>query len=273
MTGRSRVVLGVGMVAALGALAAITVVRSGAQVRRPDQPVPSGSVAPALITNEYAYRHDGSADAVRSPDWIVTSGSLYRVADLLWSGRPDDRAPGPTSADGTDSAVLRAVSTRSDHDNVRVSFALHVVGLSQTRRTPPQDHDGVHIFLRYQSEFSTYYVSVFRRDGQVAIKKKVPGGPSNGGTYLTLASTPLAVDGISPGAWHHIETTVSPSDSHNTGVALTLRIDGRLALDVADHGASTPAIAAAGRVGLRGDNCEFYLRDFRVEPFASPLPR
>jgi hypothetical protein len=255
---RWRTVVGLGVVACVGAVASITVWRH--DDAPPPEPVPD------LITNEYAYRHGDAADAIRSPDWMVTSGSLYRVAGMLWTGHPDDNAPGPTSAHGNDSAVLRAISTRADHGDVRVSFAMRAIALTQTSRTPAKAHDGVHIFLRYQSEFSTYYVSVFRRDGQITVKKKVPGGPSNDGTYYTIGSAVLHVDGALPGVWHHIETTVGRGEP---GVTLTLRIDGRLALDVADRGGGTPVIATPGRVGLRGDNCEFYVRDFRVEPLAA----
>ena len=239
----------------------------GGTASRPTEAAGASSTGtPTLITNEYAYHHQGSPDAVRSPDWIVTSGSLYAAGDLLWSGRPDDRSPGPTSALGTDSAVLRAVSTRNDHNDVRVSFAVQVAHLVQTARTPAIDTDGVHVILRYQSEFSTYYVSVFRRDGELAIKKKVPGGPSNGGTYLTLASTASAV--AMRTGWHQVEATIS--DTGSGSARLTLRLDGRPALDVVDSGANAPVIASPGRVGLRGDNCEFYVRDFRVVPRADP---
>jgi hypothetical protein len=231
-------------------------------------PTVVGSAAVTLITNEYAYQHSEKTDAARSPDWIVTSGSLFRAGGLLWSGHPDDQTPGPTSASGTGSAVLRAVSTRTDHADVRLSFALRVVGLTETRRTPGRDTDGVHAILRYQSEFSIYYVSVFRRDGQIAIKKKVPGGPSNGGTYYTLGVKPFAVDPAWPGTWHQVETTIARVGSG--AVRLTLCIDGRPALDVVDAGADAPPVLAPGRVGLRGDNCEFYVRDFTATPLARP---
>ena len=264
MTSRRWVALGVAIAAVVGAFAVYTTVAA----KDAAEPLRTPAPVPILLTNEYAYEHGGAPDAVRSPEWIATSGSLFGLGDQLWSGRPDDQAPGPTSASGTDSAVLRFVSTRRDYANVKVSFALRVMQLTETARTPAQDHDGVHIFLRYQSEFSTYYVSVFRRDGQVIIKKKVAGGPSNGGTYFTLAAAVLNLDANLPGTWHHVESTAAPGD--RGGVALTLRIDGHLAIDVTDRGAQAPVIAVAGRVGMRGDNCEFYVRDFRADPLVGP---
>lgn len=212
-----------------------------------------------LVSNEYAYHHPQAADAVRSDQWLVTSGSLFRRHDALWSGRPDDRSPGPRSRAGTDSAVLRAVSTDAGHADVRVSFALLVHGLTETTRTPAQDYDGVHVFLRYRSEVSTYTVSVYRRDGQVVVKKKVPGGPSNGGTYDALGQARPTTG--SPG-WRHIDVTVSGAPV----VRLTLRVDGQPLLDVLDRGETAPSITGAGRVGLRGDNCDFAVRDFTAEP-------
>ncbi len=270
------------MAVVLGAVVATVVVRpASSTLSSSPRQWRAGVTAPAmasptkatLVTNEYAYHHPDSADAVRSPDWIVTSGSLFAVGGLLWSGHPDDRSPGPTSTGGTDSAVLRVVTTRTDYADVRLTFGLWIAGLTETKRTPSKDTDGVHAILRYQSEFSTYYVSMFRRDGQVAVKKKVAGGPSNGGTYHTLGAKPFPIDPAWRGSWHQVETTVERVPPGN--VQLTLRIDGRAAIDVIDggaggaSGAGAPVGQAAGRVGLRGDNCEFFVRDFTV----APLPR
>jgi hypothetical protein len=292
-----RIVVGAGVVALLGGAVALAVrepVRSGT-LRSPAQPggtgvtVSDGAVSSAgaigsepprppatLVTNEYAYHHPDASDAVRSNDWIVTSGSLFAAGDLLWSGAVDDQAPGPTSASGTDSAVLRAVSRRSDHADVGVSFALRVQALTETVRTPGKDTDGVHIFLHYQSELSTYYVSMYRRDGTATIKKKIPGGPSNGGTYLTLGSAPLPVRSGWLNSWHQVRATIASvgtvggqaAGAAPGSVRLTLQVDGRDVLDVSDDGRTAPVITAAGRVGVRGDNCEFYLRDFSTSPLA-----
>jgi hypothetical protein len=49
--------------------------------------------------------------------------------------------------------------------------------------------------LRHVSELNLYAITVDRRDGEVVIKKKCPGGPSNGGTYYALANS---------GPTHHI---------------------------------------------------------------------
>ena len=191
-----------------------------------------------------------------SPAWRVTSGSLFGHGPYLWSGVPD-AGPAPHN----DSAVLRAVSTGAGYRDAAVRFDLRVNALSSTDRTPARDFDGVHVMLRYRSEQDAWFVSVRRRDGRYAIKRKTPGGPSNGGTYRTLAATdPMPVR---PG-WHHVEAAIRGDRT----VTVSLRIDGFPVLTAVDHvPAGTPA---AGRVGLRGDNCDFLVRHFLVGP---PLTR
>jgi hypothetical protein len=42
---------------------------------------------------------------------------------------------------------------------VRVGFDLRNLRLTSSDRTPPEDWDGVHVWLHYQSEFDLYYAS------------------------------------------------------------------------------------------------------------------
>ena len=102
-------------------------------------------------------------------------------------------------------------------------------GLVSTSSTPAVDWDGVHIFLRYQSEESLYYASVNRRDGHVVIKKKCIGGPSNGGTYYTL--TDKSGHAFPTGSW---QTWLQAS--RTGGVALKLDREGAELLSVTDTG-------------------------------------
>jgi hypothetical protein len=215
---------------------------------------PSGT---RLLTNEFAYRHAGDPRAVRSADWIVTSGSLFRHGGDLWSGPPDGDAPGPASTAATGSAVLRAVTRRDDHLDAAVSFSLLVSRFTTTGRTEARDFDGVHVMLRYRSEESAYFVSVNRRDGTYAIKRKTPGGKSNGGTYRTLAEGSQPVLPRLGSGWRHVAVAIHGT----TTVTITLHIDGVPVLRSVSTG---PARSAAGRIGLRGDNCEFFVRDIRI---------
>jgi hypothetical protein len=86
-----------------------------------------------LVTNEFAYFNAGHPAAVRSPTWIVTSGSLFAHDNTGWTGVPDRGLTGPRSASATDSSVFRAVTRRSDFQNVTVSFGL-LVSASCPRR-------------------------------------------------------------------------------------------------------------------------------------------
>jgi hypothetical protein len=213
----------------------------------------------ALLTNEYAFHHPADGAAVTSGDWWVTSGSLFAGRDYLWSGRPDDGRPGPVSSPWTGSAVLRALSARAGRADTVVRFDLRVNGLTRTARTAARPFDGVHVMLRYRSAEATYYVSVSRRDGRYAIKRKTPGGPSNGGTYRTLASTdPPSPPRLRTG-WHTVEVSIHGSRT----VVVGLRIDGLPVLQAVEHRPATDLAPDAGRVGLRGDNCDFLVRGFR----------
>ena len=212
-----------------------------------------------LITNEFAYFNPHDPAAKVSAKWLVTSGSLFARDHAGWTGVPDRGPPGPRSANVTDSSVFRLVTRDADFQNVAVSFSL----LVQRFVAPPAGTNlswqGVHVFLRYQSPDLLYVVSVDRRDGVVVIKKKVPGGPTAGGTYFTLAMAhvPPVV-----GRWVQVKASAV---NNGADVDLKVWIAGRLRLEAVDDGAGdTAPITAPGRVGLRGDYTEFMFRAFTV---------
>jgi hypothetical protein len=190
--------------------------------------------------------------------WMVTSGSLFRSDNVGWTGRPDDGQ----SPDGNGSAVFRMVSKERDFADVTVRMRLRVSDFVTTDRTPEQAYDGAHVWVRYQSEFELYAVSVDRRDDTMVVKKKCPGGPSNGGTYVDigagLPSAPVALD-----RWQQVEVTVR--NLSDGSVAISGMRDG-LRMDVIDRGVGCPPLRAAGGVGLRGDNTELWFGDIHVEP-------
>jgi hypothetical protein len=212
-----------------------------------------------LITNEFALYNPSNLGAVISPTWQVTSGSLFRRAGMAWTGVPDGITPDPCSCLTTDSAVFRMIGNRSNFRDVSVSVTVRNDRLVTTKRTPAKPTDGVHLILRWQSQEQTYYASVDRRDGTVAIKKKLPGGPVNGGAYTTLAQAPVGA--IPFGVARRVTAKV-----HNVagGVQLTLSVDGAALLSVVDSGQGGPPIIAPGRVGLRADNDELHFDDFIV---------
>jgi len=207
-----------------------------------------------LITNEYASEHPGAG--TESPTWIVTSGSLFRRDGMGWSGAPDTAAPGPTSSSGTNSDVFRMVTRRDAFGNVRVTVAFQVVRFDD--RGPRDSFDGLHVFVRYRSPQSLLVVSVCRRDNVAAVKKKVEGGETNGGTYYTLAQAGSA---CSVGSWHTADVDVRDVGS---GVQVGLTVDGRHVLTAHDDGTGGPPMQGVGRVGIRADYVEFLLRRFTV---------
>ncbi len=248
-------VAGVAVIAAGASLATFWPRGGAAALVKDDFDGPDG-----LITNEWATYNPAEVAAVASPVWLVTSGSFFARDGAGWTGAPDNGRPDAESARATNSAVFRAVTRRADIGDAVVAFRLRLDRFVSTPETPAHPWDGVHVFLRYASERRLYVVSVDRRDGGVAVKKKVSGGDANGGTYVTLASRG---DPAPPGEWHDYAV-----EAHSLGNAVAIRLarDGEVVLETTDAGVGGPPITGAGRVGLRGDNAEFVVDDFRVTP-------
>jgi hypothetical protein len=213
-----------------------------------------------LITNEFADHNPQDPHRHESPVWVVTSGSLFQHDGAGWTGYPDDLAPDAGSRGATGSAVLRLVTRRRSFGDVAVSFRLRVERFVETERTPAIPRDGVHVFVRYQSPYRLYVISVARRDGAVVVKKKLPDGPSNNGRYVAIGRYVPYTTQI--GSWSRVEV-----DTENVphGVAFRVLVDGQLVTRAVDRGIGGPPIRAPGGVGLRGDNVQFSFDDFRVE--------
>jgi hypothetical protein len=268
---RSRSLL-IGVALALAFVAVgIALDRSSSEAAVPARLQSAGRMVPltesfdgpdGLVTNEFAYWNAGLPGIARSPRWQMDSGSLFRSHGVGWSGRVDDAEPTIDSASGTHSAIFRLVSRRADFGDVAVSLRLRVQRLARTASTPPQDWDGVHLFLRYRSERELYYASISRRDGTAVIKKKVPGGPSNGGTYTTIS--PVARLPVALGRWQAVRATVATLPDGSVNIRLLQ--NGRLVVQATDRGQGGPPILGAGRIGLRGDNTEFAIDDVVAEP-------
>jgi hypothetical protein len=214
-----------------------------------------------LITNEYAYWNPKHADAVRSPIWSVTSGSLFSQARTGYTGKIDDGRPDARSTTNTDSSTFRLETVRRDFADVNVAFRLNIAELASTRRTPAVSYDGVHIWLRHESQYSLYAASVARRDGKVVIKKKCRGGPSNDGTYYPLgkeiSGAPITLD-----AWTSVAASVRTNPSGS--VTVTLSVGGKVLVTAVDTGIGCAPITGPGAVGVRGDNTRFSFKTFGV---------
>ncbi len=236
----------------------------------PDNPVlfaPTFGTDPypgAVETNEFAFFNPTSGDAIKSANWDVTSGTLYKKEGNGWTGDPTPNPPDPNagSTNGNGSAVFRAVSKNvlASPDYAVTMDANKWKRVSSTAN-PSVAWDGIHIFLRYQSETSLYYASVDRRDNRVVIKKKCEGGTSNGGTYYDIGSS-VAHPGMADGQWTTAGASVKTNEDGS--VNLTLSRGGTKILDVTDTGVGCAPITAAGKTGIRGDNAEIEFKNFKA---------
>lgn len=222
-----------------------------------------------LVTNEYAYWNPLRTNAVRSVDWELTSGSLFASSGYGWTGKVDRVSPGPTSSAGTNSAVFRLNTRRHDFSDVVVRFSAKIVRMASNSATFPVAWDGIHIWLRYQSQYHLYYASVARRDGVVLIKKKCPGGVFNNGTYYTISPEVKGYP-IALGQWRNVAATVA--NRADGSVRITLLVNGSYIVGANDKGVGCPPIRAPGAVGIRGDNAEFLFTRFAVSRLETATP-
>jgi hypothetical protein len=215
-----------------------------------------------LLSNEFAYRYPDSPDAVVSPQWFVTSGSLFVREGAATNGSLDDRAANADSTTGTNSAVFRAYTKRRFRPSYRVTFEVrvepprHVPGLS------PAPWDGLHLMVDADSPEAAYYVSLYRRNGVAVIKKKTPGGSVAGGSYAPLSHyVPCRIE---PGQWIEVRVDVRSVGSH--GVTIDLYEGGTLLTTATDQTSysGTPPFSE-GRLGIRADKTNFSIKEFRVD--------
>ena len=212
----------------------------------------------ALITNEYARYNPNATNAVRSSTWVVTSGSLFRRGQAGSTGPLTAGTPNAQSSNATNSAVFRMVTARDTFENVHLSLRFRI---DRQATSDIHEWDGIHLFLKYRDETELYYATVARRDGLVVIKRKVTGGPSNGGTYETLAQA-AGPGVIRPGEWVSVEASLTETDK---GISIAVAIDGSPVVETLDIGEHGKVLGGRGRIGVRGDNTEFSLDDLVVE--------
>lgn len=224
---------------------------------------PQGHAGALLFSTKFSgkgYVISTEKGTPKSPIWDVTSGSLLERADLGWSGVPD---AGPASGNYkglNGSAVFRAIIPRRFGD-LSVSLDIKPSRLVQTVRTPAKGWDGITVFIRYHSQYYLYAVNIARRDGYIAIKRKLPEGPTNGGIYTTLAQV------YHPTHWGQwIQATIVVHNTSNNAVEIAFYLGGKLIAKAEDTG---HPLRASGDFGLRADNCEFYLKDVQIHSWVA----
>lgn len=216
-----------------------------------------------LIANEYSSWNPTSPYATTSPVWQMTSGSLFDQAGTGWTGVPDGCSTSSVYSEPcTASDVFRLNTAQNNFGNVTVSMDLFNNYLTYSERTPPENWDGVHIWLHYQSEYKLYYASFNRRDGHIVIKKKCEGGTENGGTYYELGQGEVSGYPIPFGVWQHIAASIQ--DNADGSVTITMYRNGTKLLSATDSGVGCTPISAPGSVGVRGDNDNFNFDNFTV---------
>ncbi len=214
-----------------------------------------------LLSNEYAFHHPRAPGAVRSPQWFVTSGSLFLRSGAATDGRLDHFAPDPRSLHATNSAVFRAYTWRRFRPDYRVSFELRIRPRQPSSGAAAASWDGVHLMLEARGPGDAYYVSLYRRDGQAVIKKKTSPGPIDGGSYRALSKYVSCP--IMPGRWTQIE--VDARESETGAVTIDLYEGGALVATASDDLAvsGTPPLRE-GRLGIRADETTFEIRELTV---------
>jgi hypothetical protein len=206
-----------------------------------------------VVTDEFA--STGAASLM----WHVTSGELRRV----------------TNRGTADASVFRMHSRSDIEGDYRLSFDLWTDGVGSQNAW-----NGVHVFLRHVSQRDLYYVSVNRVDQTAIIKRKVPCGPSNDGTYFNLtgyANFPWPI-----GARQRLSVTVRTQG--DGGVAIEMWDDDRgvRILATVDRGgsnpnwssgcteggrygsASYPPLWNGGAAGIRSDDARIRIDNVRV---------
>lgn len=242
--------------------------------------------ADGLITNEYAH---WNSDGILTPDWDMTSGSLFRLSNTAWTGLPDSpNAPNKFSSNYTNSDVFRLNTHRSFAGNIKVSLSLkNNSDIHDPNCDAPGNGTcwhGVHVWLRHLTPYDLYAVSINRADNKVVIKRKVPCGGSEQGFYKELGQ---ATHAWSAGVWQHYSVTIQTNsngsvtikvydDDINPNVPFLQATDGGGMNTDWTSGCPTPGsyptsqyppITAAGSVGVRGDFDNFNIDDFRVSSF------
>jgi hypothetical protein len=217
-----------------------------------------------ILTNEYSQRNPGNCPYTSSV-WDMTSGSLLIKDNAGYSGVPTaEKSSRCDSTTHNNSAVFRLNTKENDFKNVEVSVDFMPVAHGGGGAAN-NSYDGIHIWVGYQNEYALYAATIFRWDNAIVIKKKVPvaqtqcADVSNDGCYFNVSKT--VQDPESAKVWHHVD--VAYSVDAQGAVHISTTVDGTQVVSGTDNGLGG-APYASGAVGVRGDNTEFYFKNFKV---------
>lgn len=215
-----------------------------------------------LITNEYAVYNPTAPDRVTDPDWTVTSGSLFGregyATNYPVSGVIDTTAPNALSTNGNNSKVFRMISSWTGSEETMQRII--ITNWGTVSGDPSPNESGIKVFTRYVAEDNLYYVAVNRADNKAVIKKKVPGGPSNGGTYHVLGGyVDFPVTSVQ--RMFYIRTITNPDGSVTISLAT---LDGGVILVATDVNAGGTPPLLSGKFGIRSDYCKWRMDKYTV---------
>lgn len=219
-----------------------------------------------IVTNEYVHWSNQGKCPYASSVWDMTSGTLMIKDGSGYSGIPTAESNVPCdSAVKNNSAVFRLNTKESDFSNVAVSLDYKPVEQGNGG-VADHSYDGIHIWVGYQSQYALYAATIFRWDTNLVIKKKIPieqsqcSDPSNQGCYYYLSDETKHPDLTKSGVWHHAEIDFTTTGDNSK---IKESIDGIEVFDITDNKINGPAYKS-GAVGVRGDNTEFYFKNFTV---------
>lgn len=185
----------------------------------------------------------------------MTSGSLFEAGGMATDGAVERGRVDPGSTGTTDSAVFRAYTRAWFEPSYSIRFDARV---APPARPSGRAWDGFHVIVCARSPASAYYVSVSRRDGRSVIKKKTAGGPIAGGSYAAIS--PYRSFAFPLGRFEPVRIDVTRND--NRSISIDLYVAGRQIVSATDR--ASGAYAAGGRIGLRADWTQVWIRDLRV---------
>ena len=221
-----------------------------------------------LVTNEFVHWSPNDGCPYTSSTWDMTSGTLLIKNGAGYSGIPTVEHTSVCNSEiHNNSAIFRLNTKDLSFKNVSISMDYMAVQHGGGG-APNNSYDGIHIWLGYQTEYALYIATVYRWDNTIVLKKKVPvaqaqcASPANEGCYYNLAKEVIRKDLTTANVWHHAVVTTQAISNNSQHITLT--IDNIKLIDAIDndvHGATYPT----GGVGVRGDNTEFYFKNYTVD--------
>lgn len=220
-----------------------------------------------IVTNEFNHWNKNSACPYKSDIWDMTSGTLLIKNGMGYSGVPTSEKK--SICDSTvqnNSAIFRLNTKQNNFSNATVSLDYMPIQHGGGGATN-HSYDGIHVWVGYKTQYSLYIATIFRWDENLVIKKKVPQAqaqctdPANEGCYYNLTDEKPYPDITTANVWHHADIKFAANT--NEEVTITERIDGQTVFQGTDTNIHGPAYTS-GAVGVRGDNTEFYFKNFTV---------